>query len=116
MPRSLTFLSWLVRKVYAVEYTDMAKHARTLVEKNGFGEVIEVIQGSAESIVLPEKVPTDCANAVNGKTVPTMQNVVRTILLLRRNGGSASVASISGQCLSRIPTQVHTCGFGKCRR
>ncbi|CAM9377230.1 unnamed protein product [Scytosiphon promiscuus] len=42
--------------VYAVEYTDMAKHARTLVEKNGYGEVIEVIQGSVESIVLPEKV------------------------------------------------------------
>ncbi|CAM9701920.1 unnamed protein product [Pylaiella littoralis] len=42
--------------VYAVEYTDMAKHARTVVEKNGFKDVIEVIQGSAESITLPEKV------------------------------------------------------------
>lgn len=36
----------------------MAKHARTLVEKNGLGDVIEVIQGSAESIELPEKVKT----------------------------------------------------------
>lgn len=45
-------------QVYAVEYTDMAKHARTLVEKNGFGDVIEVMQGSAESIELPEKVKT----------------------------------------------------------
>ncbi|CAM9397452.1 unnamed protein product [Ectocarpus sp. 8 AP-2014] len=44
------------KKVYAVEYTDMAKHARTMVEKNGFGDVIQVIQGSAESIQLPEKV------------------------------------------------------------
>lgn len=39
-----------------MEYTEMAKHARTLVEKNGFKDVIEVIQGSAESVQLPEKV------------------------------------------------------------
>lgn len=45
-----------ISKVYAVEYTEMAKHARTLVEKNGFKDVIEVIQGSAESVQLPEKV------------------------------------------------------------
>lgn len=43
-------------QVYAVEYTDMAKHARTLVEANGLSDVVEVIQGSAESVVLPEKV------------------------------------------------------------
>ena len=30
------------RKVLAVEYTDMAKHARTIVEKNGVGNVVEV--------------------------------------------------------------------------
>lgn len=34
----------------------MAKHARALVEANGLSDVIEVIQGSAESVVLPEKV------------------------------------------------------------
>ncbi|CAM9556658.1 unnamed protein product [Discosporangium mesarthrocarpum] len=44
------------RKVYAVEYTNMADHARTLVEGNGLSNVIEVIRGSAESILLPEKV------------------------------------------------------------
>lgn len=44
------------KKVYAVEYTDMAKHARTMVEKNGFTDVIQVIQDSAESLILPEKV------------------------------------------------------------
>lgn len=43
-------------QVYAVEYTDMAEHARTMVEKNGFKEVIEVIQDTAESLELPEKV------------------------------------------------------------
>ncbi|GBF96659.1 arginine N-methyltransferase [Raphidocelis subcapitata] len=44
------------RKVYAVEATDMAKQARTLVEANKFSDVIEVIQGTIESIELPEKV------------------------------------------------------------
>lgn len=34
----------------------MAKHARTMVEKNGFTDVIQVIQDSAESLILPEKV------------------------------------------------------------
>lgn len=47
---------WRMWQVYAVEYTDMAKHARTMVEKNGFAEVIEVIQDTAESLELPEKV------------------------------------------------------------
>ena len=40
-------------KVFAVEYTDMAKHARNLVEKNGLSDVIEVIQSSVEDLQLP---------------------------------------------------------------
>jgi protein arginine N-methyltransferase 1 len=44
------------RKVYAVEATPMARHARALVEANGFGDVVEVIQGTVESVTLPEKV------------------------------------------------------------
>eukprot|EP00775_Hariotina_reticulata_P004143 gene4143-4392_t len=44
------------RKVYAVEATSMAKHARALVEHNKLGDVVEVIQGTIESIDLPEKV------------------------------------------------------------
>jgi protein arginine N-methyltransferase 1 len=40
-------------KVYAVEYTDMAHHARKMVEANGMSEVIEVIQTSAEELELP---------------------------------------------------------------
>ncbi|KAJ1433353.1 S-adenosyl-L-methionine-dependent methyltransferase [Ochromonadaceae sp. CCMP2298] len=43
-------------KVYAVEYTDMAIHARNLVEKNGMSGVIEVIQSSVEDLQLPCKV------------------------------------------------------------
>lgn len=43
-------------KVYAVEYTDMAVHARKLVEGNGLSDVVEVIQSSVEDLELPCKV------------------------------------------------------------
>ena len=36
-----------------VEYTDMAKHARSVVEANGVENVVTVIQGAVEDIVLP---------------------------------------------------------------
>lgn len=44
------------RKVYAVEATKMSDHARTLVKANNLQDVVEVIEGSVEDIVLPEKV------------------------------------------------------------
>lgn len=44
------------RKVYAVEATNMAEHARELVKANNVQDVVEVIQGSMEDIQLPEKV------------------------------------------------------------
>ncbi|KDP32361.1 hypothetical protein JCGZ_13286 [Jatropha curcas] len=44
------------RKVYAVEATKMAEHARALVKANNLQNVIEVIEGSVEDITLPEKV------------------------------------------------------------
>ncbi|KAG0614089.1 hypothetical protein M758_6G150400 [Ceratodon purpureus] len=44
------------RKVYAVEATDMAAHARALVAGNNLEDVVEVIQGSIEDITLPEQV------------------------------------------------------------
>jgi protein arginine N-methyltransferase 1 len=40
-------------KVYAVEYTDIAKHARNLVASNGLSDIVEVIQSSVEDLVLP---------------------------------------------------------------
>lgn len=43
------------RKVYAVEATSMADHARSLVKANNLEHVVEVIQGSVEDISLPEK-------------------------------------------------------------
>ncbi|KAG0627023.1 hypothetical protein M758_2G168600 [Ceratodon purpureus] len=47
------------RKVYAVEATDMAAHARALVAGNNLEDVVEVIQGYIEDITLPEQVDVD---------------------------------------------------------
>ncbi|KAG0463888.1 hypothetical protein HPP92_019508 [Vanilla planifolia] len=44
------------RKVYAVEATKMAQHAKALVQANDVQDVVEVIEGSMEEINLPEKV------------------------------------------------------------
>jgi len=43
------------KKVYAIEYTDMAKNARKLVKANGVEDIVTVIQGTVESIKLPLK-------------------------------------------------------------
>lgn len=43
------------RKVYAVEATKMSEHARELIKANKLQDVVEVIEGSMEDIVLPEK-------------------------------------------------------------
>ena len=44
------------RKVYAVEASSMAAHAKTLVESNGYGKHIEVICGKVEEVDIKEKV------------------------------------------------------------
>ena len=44
------------KKVYAVEATYMAKHARALIKANGLDGVIEVLQSTVEEVELPEKV------------------------------------------------------------
>ncbi|XP_077211280.1 protein arginine methyltransferase 10 [Tasmannia lanceolata] len=44
------------KKVYAVEATKMSEHARELVKANNFQDIVEVIEGSMEEVVLPEKV------------------------------------------------------------
>jgi protein arginine N-methyltransferase 1 len=44
------------KQVFAVEATDMAKRAKRIVEANGLGDKIRVIQGTVESITLPEQV------------------------------------------------------------
>ncbi len=43
-------------KVFAVEYTNMATHARNMVEGNGLSHIVEVIQSSVEDLQLPCKV------------------------------------------------------------
>lgn len=41
------------KRVYAVEYTDMANHAKSLMEANGVADIVTVIQGAVEDIELP---------------------------------------------------------------
>lgn len=41
------------RRVFAIEYTDMAKHAQSVMEANGVADIVTVIQGAVEEIVLP---------------------------------------------------------------
>jgi protein arginine N-methyltransferase 1 len=43
------------KKVYAVEATEMAKHARSLVAGNGVERIVEVIEGAIEDVDIPEK-------------------------------------------------------------
>lgn len=43
-------------RVYAIEYTDMAKHAQALVAHNNVADVVQVMQTSLEDLELPEKV------------------------------------------------------------
>ncbi|KAK1312225.1 Protein arginine N-methyltransferase PRMT10 [Acorus calamus] len=44
------------RRVYAVEATKMTEHARQLIKANRVENIVEVIEGSMEDVVLPEKV------------------------------------------------------------
>jgi type I protein arginine methyltransferase len=41
------------RKVYAIEYTDMAKHAEQVMKANGVDHIVTVIQAAVEDVVLP---------------------------------------------------------------
>lgn len=41
------------RKVYAIEYTDMAKHAEKVMEANGVSDIVQVVQGAVEEVELP---------------------------------------------------------------
>jgi len=44
------------RKVYAVEASGVAEHARKLLQYNGLGDRIHVIRGKIEEVEIPEKV------------------------------------------------------------
>ncbi|KAL7541904.1 hypothetical protein ACHAWF_007052 [Thalassiosira exigua] len=43
------------RRVYAIEYTDMAEHARRVVKANNVDHIVTVIQGAVEDVILPEE-------------------------------------------------------------
>lgn len=68
------------RRVYAVEYTDMAKHAAKLVAANKMDHIVEVIQGSVEEIELPEK--GEHAKRKCGRKEAAMMSVVGLYMCL----------------------------------
>jgi predicted RNA methylase len=41
-------------RVFAVEASGLARHAKTIVEANGWGDVIEVIHGRVEDVMLEQ--------------------------------------------------------------
>lgn len=43
------------KRVYAIEYTDMANHARRVVKANGVDHIVTVIQGAVEDVILPQE-------------------------------------------------------------
>ncbi len=43
------------KRVYAIEYTDMANHARRVVKANGVEHIVTVIQGAVEDVTLPQE-------------------------------------------------------------
>jgi hypothetical protein len=43
------------KRVYAIEYTDMANHARRVVKANGVEHIVTVIQGAVEDVILPQE-------------------------------------------------------------
>lgn len=43
------------KRVYAIEYTAMANHARRVVQANGVDHIVTVIQGAVEDVILPEE-------------------------------------------------------------
>ncbi|XP_026491507.2 protein arginine N-methyltransferase 6 [Vanessa tameamea] len=47
------------RKVYAVEASNMANLAKEIVKENNFEEIIEVLHGKVEDIVLPDDIKVD---------------------------------------------------------
>jgi type I protein arginine methyltransferase len=42
--------------VYAIEYTDMAKHAKEIIKRNNLDHIVTVMHGAMEDISLPEEV------------------------------------------------------------
>ena len=55
----LIYIVWAAqagaKRVYAIEYTDMAKHAKRVVQANGVDHIVTVIQGAVEDVILPEE-------------------------------------------------------------
>jgi type I protein arginine methyltransferase len=72
------------RKVYAVEYTDMAKHARTVMKANQVDHVVTVIQAAVEDVELPVE-RDDLVLDADGKCVDIIISEWMGYFLLRES-------------------------------
>lgn len=68
-------------KVYAVERTDIAALARTVIERNGFADRIEVVQNDLEEVVLPTKVDVIISEWMGGFGVD--ENMLAPLVIAR---------------------------------
>ena len=92
------------KKVYAIEAnTQAAESARTYIKKSGYDDIIEVIEGFSNQIVLPEKVDFIIAEIIG--SISSEENVVATIK-------DAHSRFVKEPTLSQnwIPCQVQTYG------
>ena len=69
------------RKVYAVERTGIASVARRMVKRNGYENVIEIIEGNLEDIDLPEKVDVLMSEWMGGLGVD--ENMLAPLVMAR---------------------------------
>lgn len=69
------------RKVYAVERTPIAEFARTLIERNGLADLIEVIQADIQDVELRESVDVLISEWMGGYGVD--ENLLAPLLVAR---------------------------------
>ena len=69
------------KKVYAVERTVMAELAREIIETNGYGDRIEVIQSDVQDVELPEKVDVIVSEWLGGYAVD--ENLLPVVIQAR---------------------------------
>ena len=73
------------KKVYAVEASNMAKHARELVEANGFEAVIEVIESKVEDITAAQ-IPLKTVDVIVSEPLGTFllnERMLETYIIAR---------------------------------
>lgn len=69
------------RKVYGVEASDLAEQTKKIVKSNGFSDVIEVLKGYAEDVVLDKKVDLIVSEWMG--TMLLFEMMIESVIILR---------------------------------